>query len=258
MASLGEVRLAPEVREVLERAKIDGNRLTLTGTLDRKLYLQVNQALEILGGKWSKRERAHLFEEPAAEVVADAVATGTVLDFRKAFQFYETPEPLARRLVEMADIRPGMTVLEPSAGLGRIALAILDVLDGSLTLCELNEGNRRVLDGLGLTVSCPDFLALSPISRSFDRIVANPPFARAQDVVHVTHMWSLLRPSGRLVSIMSTGWTFRTERRYRDFAELARGVGAEWTSLPEGTFKESGATVGAGIIVMDKPEAAHA
>ena len=35
--------------------------------------------------------------------------------------FFPTPQALARRLVSLADIRTGMTVLEPSAGTGNIA-----------------------------------------------------------------------------------------------------------------------------------------
>src|SRR5690349_5257804 len=69
---------------------------------------------------------------------------------------YSTPERLARWMVELADIRPGMRVLEPSAGEGDLADAVratapsaaLDVLEIEPTLQDRlqQKGYRLVGD----------------------------------------------------------------------------------------------------------------
>lgn len=242
------MRLTDEVHDILSRSVVAGNRLCLPGPLDRATYVRVAKAIELMGGKWDKKARAHVFEDPAEEVVADAVATGSIVDFRKEFQFFETPPQIARRLVSMADIRPGLSVLEPSAGKGRIVAAIRT--EGvEPVACELLATNREHLAELGVDVLCPDFLGLTGV---FDRIVANPPFSRGQDVMHVAHMWDLLRVGGRLVSIMSLGWTFRSDRRSTGFREFVNRHGGKWELLPADSFKASGTGVDAGILVLDK------
>jgi tRNA G10 N-methylase Trm11 len=43
-------------------------------------------------------------------------------------QLFPTPPELADRMVELADIRPGQQVLEPSAGTGRIMMRLAAML----------------------------------------------------------------------------------------------------------------------------------
>jgi predicted RNA methylase len=243
------MQLSSEVRDVLECAIVTGNRLALTGQLDRKQYEKVNKVLELMGGKWSRKEKAHLFEDDAEQVVADAVATGAVIDFRKEFQFFETPPPIATKLAGLALLAPDQAVLEPSAGRGSLVRA-LRARGAEPVACELWDQNREHLRAMGVSLVDRDFLELA--GHDFDRIVANPPFARQQDIAHVTHMWKLLRPGGRLVSIMSPGWTFREDRRSVAFREIVEGAGGEWTMLDEGAFKSSGTSVSAGIVSLEK------
>lgn len=244
------MRLDEEVRSALESSVVSGNRLTLTGQLDRKLYVKVAKALELMGGKWSKKERCHLFEGPAEDVVADAISTGAIVDFRKEFQFFETPPEIADQLVEWARILPYHSVLEPSAGRGRLIYAIRSC-GAEPVACELWEPNREHLAAVGVELIGSDFLQLS--GRSFDRIVANPPFAGQQDIAHVSHMWELLNRGGRLVSVMSPAWTYRNTKAARQFRELFDAANGEWQLLPEDAFKASGTGVQTGIVVLDKP-----
>lgn len=247
------MRLDPEVREVLETGVlVDGAALTITRQLDRKLYVRVDKALQLMGGQWNRGKRAHVFADPPAEVIADAVATGAVLDFRKEFQFFETPPAIARRLVELAEVEPRMRVLEPSAGRGRIVQALRDAGVEPLVV-ETEPGNQRHLRAIGARLIGGEFLVPESAYEPFDRIVANPPFSRGQDVVHVTHMYRCLKPGGRLVSVMSPRWTFGKDKRSAAFRALVEANGGRWTLLPEGSFEESGTSVNAGILVMDKP-----
>jgi hypothetical protein len=248
------MQLNPEVRSVLEESTVVGNRLTLPRQLDRKLYVSTAKVLELIGGKWNKKAQAHLFEEDAELVVADVVATGAVVDFRKEFQFFETPEATADVLCGWADLYPGLHVLEPSAGRGRIVEAIRKwgVLEPGPFACELWNENRAVLQSKNVSILADDFLQL-PVEHRFDRIIANPPFSRQQDILHVTKMYSHLDSNGRLVSVMSPAWQYRADRRTKAFkALLDEARNWTWTPLPEGTFKASGTGVNTGVILIDK------
>lgn len=243
------MKLDTDVREVLERAVVAGKRLQLQGQLDRKLYVKVAKALELMGGKWTRKEGAHLFEDDAEGVVADAVATGAVVDFKKEFQFFETPPEVARQLVELAGIKRGNSVLEPSAGKGAIAEAIRDA-GFEPSVCELWATNREALKRRGFLIIEDDFLSLTV--SGWDRIVANPPFSLGQDVAHVTHMWELLAPGGRLVSVMLPSWRTRQSKRHAAFRALCVAAGGKWIELPAESFKASGTNVCTGIIVLEK------
>ena len=99
------------------------HHLHLPRQLPRTLYVQTAKSIELLGGKWNRSFAAHVFAGDCAERVDEAVIAGEVTDFKKLYQFYETPPELARRMVAMADVRPGQCVLEPSAGRGALLKA---------------------------------------------------------------------------------------------------------------------------------------
>lgn len=112
------MRVPATILEVLDQAHTDGPRLTLTGTLDRKLYLTTAKVLEAAGGKWSKRDRAHLFPGGVADTIEAVILTGEVVSARQQFGYFPTPAPIVQQLIDLARIQPGMRVLEPSAGTG--------------------------------------------------------------------------------------------------------------------------------------------
>lgn len=239
------VTIAPDVLGVLERARVEGTRLDLVGQLDRDLYTRVAKIIELLGGKWNRKAGAHIFEEDAEGVVADALVTGAVVDLRKTFQMFETPPDLAKRLVEIAGVQAGDRVLEPSAGTGRIA-SVLHEAGASVLMCEIQE---RLHDDLGRfgTVIGTDFMTTEV--QTVDAVVANPPFSRGQDVTHVHQMTRWLGACGRLVSVMSPAWRFRDTKAHRQFREMVDELGATWEDLPDGTFSASGTNVRTGILI---------
>lgn len=254
MTAATSQHLSPDVQGVLQRSAVNGNRLVLPEQLDRRLYVQVDKCLKLMGGKWNRSARAHVFEDYAEDVVADAVATGAVADLRKLFQFFESPPAVVRQLVELAQLEPHHAVLEPSAGRGAIIEAIRAVGIEPVA-CELWDKNRVHLKSRGVTlVDQPDFLKFyaQRAPARFDRIVANPPFTRGQDIAHVTHMLELLAHGGRVVSVMSPAWKFHESKRAQAFRELAEKHDAVWHWLPEGAFASSGTNVRAGIIVMER------
>jgi hypothetical protein len=87
------MRLDAGVLDVLESAITDGNALRITRQLDRTTYIQVNRALEAAGGRWNRREQAHLFPGDAALIVARLRAEQSVVPERTVQQFFPTPGP---------------------------------------------------------------------------------------------------------------------------------------------------------------------
>lgn len=250
------MKVPTTVLEVLDRAETDGPRLVLTGTLDRKLYTDTAKVIEAAGGKWSKRERAHLFDGDAADAIEPVILTGEVVSAKQQFGYFPTPAAVVDQLLELARIEPGMRALEPSAGEGAIALALADA--GALVDCvEIQEARAEVLDTqrrrrMGIApVQVADFLAADP-QPVYDRVVMNPPFARQDDIRHTLHAHRALKPGGLLVAVMSNGVTFRDTPLTRDFRKLLDTEGGALHPLPEGAFKESGTGVNTVIAVIPK------
>ncbi|MDX3232941.1 methyltransferase [Streptomyces sp. ME19-01-6] len=238
------MKVTTDVLAVLDRAETDGNALRLTGQLDRKLYVATNKVLELAGGKWNRKAKAHLFDADAADAIEQVILTGEVVSTKQQFGYFPTPAPVVEQLIDLADLSPGMDVLEPSAGRGAIALPIADL--GVFVECiELQEGNARHIidaDALGiLGVTIGDFLACDS-NPEFDRIVMNPPFAKQADIRHVQHALNFLKPGGLLVAVMSAGVTFRSGRA-EEFRKLVADRGGSIEPLPESAFKESGTDV---------------
>lgn len=243
------LRLTDDVRNILERATAFSDSLTLPEQLERPMYLAVNQAIELMGGTWNKKRRCHVFAGSAADVVAEAVATGTILDLTKHFQFFETPTDVGIALLRALDPKPGHTILEPSAGRGAL-VRVLRAAGFEPAACELWSKNQEALVATGVELVSLDFLAHVGV---YDRVLANPPFTGGQDMIHVMHMWECLAPGGRLVSVMCPAWRFRTSTRAKMFRAWVESVGAQWHELPKGSFSVSGTNVNTGYIVADKP-----
>lgn len=243
------------VLNVLARSQMDGPRLVLTGQLDRALYTQTNKVLEAAGGKWDRKAKAHVFPVDAADAMEQIIQTGEVTLIRtiqQDFGYFPTPPAVVARLIELAEIKPGIDrwVLEPSAGTGAIATELLK-FKHNVDCVELLPQNVEVLRKL-LGVNCVqegDFLAIAPDVR-YDRVVMNPPFAKQADIRHVLHAVNFLKPGGLLVSVMSAGVTFRDDKLTQSFRDLVRERGGDIEALPDGSFKDSGTGVRTVIVTI--------
>ena len=172
-------------------------------------------------------------------------------------QLFPTPPHVARRMVEYLDGWAGeawetLRVLEPSAGTGNLIAALFEEWpDARLTAWEIN---RQLAEGLARKypaerIRCGDFLTeCGPPGPAelFDAVLMNPPFERRIWEKHVSHAFAMLRPGGRLVTILpqATG--------VQKFLE-ATGDLDTWEPLPDNTFAGTG--VRTGLAVLDKPEA---
>jgi 16S rRNA G1207 methylase RsmC len=86
----------------------------------------------------------------------------------------------------------------------------------------------------------------------FNAIIANPPFAKNQDIDHIKIMYNALATGGRMVTISSQHWAHSKNKKETEFRDWLNEVSAEVIEIEKGRFKESGTLVGAYIIVIDK------
>ena len=209
-----------------------------------------------MGGKWNRKHQAHVFGDDPSSALEQVLLTGEITG-PKDFGFFVTPPDLARRLVELAELTPTCTVLEPSAGHGALAEEAAKVVGRTRIQCvELLDSNVKVLTGLGFAVHQADFLGMSGFSMPFDCAIMNPPFSvqgdSQADVSHVVHAWGMVKPKGRLVAIMSAGVSFRDTKKSVAFRELVGQYGSIEVN-PEGSFVASGTNVNSVMIVLNKP-----
>jgi hypothetical protein len=167
--------------------------------------------------------------------------------------FFPTPPAVVDRMLQEAGIEPGMDVLEPSAGKGNIADAIKREGVEPVVL-EINPTLRDLLELKGYELAGRDFMEYSG---AHDLIIMNPPFEKGQDIDHVRHAYGLLNPGGRIVSIMSDGPFFRSDKKASEFREWIDSVG--WSEkLPTGSFANTNEVAQTGtssrIVVIDKAE----
>ena len=173
------------------------NSLALkTYEMDKFIVRQAGAVLESIGGV---RQKAgyYLFDYYPGRIVNEIIASGCVPD-HKSHQFYPTPSELAEIAVGHADLRDGMTSLEPSAGQGGIA----DHMHVGETVCvEVSDLHCKILNEKGHRWIAGDFLSIDMQDR-FDRIVMNPPFSSGRWQSHVEHAAGMLADCGVLVAIV--------------------------------------------------------
>lgn len=125
---------------------------------------------------------------------------------KEGADYFATPEPLGLKMVEWANVHPGDSVLEPSAGHGAIARwfpqgAQRSAIEPSLELrsrLAMVFGDGKLMGG--------DFESHHVVNK-YDAIVMNPPFGTAgrTAVDHLAKAADHLREGGRIVAIIPTG-----------------------------------------------------
>lgn len=172
--------------------------------------------------------------------------------------FFPTPAHIADSMVETADIKEGMSVLEPSAGMGHIAERIREA-GVEPDVVEISPDRRELLEAKGFKVVGSDFNDFQS-ENGYDRIIMNPPFSDRRDMAHVQHAYDLLKPGGRLVAIMGEGVFFGQDKKATAFRDWLEEVNGTDEKLEEGTFKDPSLPVTTGVnarlVVVDKPEGA--
>ncbi|WP_257588157.1 methyltransferase domain-containing protein [Leptospira sp. id769339] len=169
--------------------------------------------------------------------------------------FFPTPQSLGENLLEQADIEPGMSVLEPSAGKGDLADQIQEKTGLEPDTIEMNSSLREILTEKNHKLVGWDFLEFK--DKTYDRIIMNPPFENGQDMEHVRHAYDLLNPGGRLVAIVSEGPFYRSDSKARSFRDWISEKGGISEQLPENSFSGKDSfrqtSIRTRLVVLDKP-----
>ncbi len=271
-------------QEILNDCTIDGNHVKLPDVkLERKVYTDVKRALEKMGGKWKGgKTAAFVFAEDPTALMRRA-QSGEKVNTKQEFQFFETGDKMADRLVQLLNVtkpeieaKAWFKILEPSAGQGAlidalIRAGVLECAGTKIYAIEKMPQNVRILlqkyDPVNElhVAKINDFIELDTESEEgkFDRIIANPPFTKHQDVDHVYKMYAALRKGGRLVSLTSKSWSQqayshtedpdrKTMSKPQKFLEWLGDHHATIIPMSGSHFKHAGTSIEVNIIVIDK------
>jgi len=249
--------------EVLKQCTIKGKLVKLPDVqLERPLYLQVSTTLQKIGGAWNKKEQGFLFPHDPTDLVAQ-VAGGVKRNLQKEFQSFYTPKGLSDHMIGLAFPsarlkKPPVTFLEPHAGEG--ALIHAAHRNGCKNLywyCELDTTKHELLENISDDgrLICNNFLDIKKYKQKnllFDIIIANPPFAKNQDIDHIRMMYEVCAPGGRIVTVCSNHFRIVSTKKEKEFERWLNNLNSNIDDLPQDTFKESGANVASCLITIDK------
>lgn len=203
-------------------------------------------------------------DRDAFMAMRETLRTGGVQSV-SAPELFPTPPDLAARIVREAQLFDGARVLEPSAGTGRLIEAWLACdRTGSLVAVELVPAladrlhDRYTFERCGagrhVETVCADFVGRDLAIGTFDAVIMNPPFSDFADMAHVRRAFSYLGDGGRLVAVMSSGVTFRSDRRTVEFRRWVDELGGVIEALPANTFASSGTGVNTVLLTLTRPE----
>ena len=249
------IQLTAEVIEVLGRSVIGETTLQLPGQLSRDLYVKVKKVIEAAGGKWDRKLGLHTFDSDPRVKLGLALEAGAITSKKQDFQAFYTPDVIADQMVELAGVRRGCVVLEPSAGSGQLARSC--VRHGALPrdIYCLDIDPDAVSELQEFVALEQDFLTWRPPGRvcTFDAVVMNPPFTRGQDVAHVAHALAFPARNCTLVAVMTPTWTTSDKQTARALRlQLERGYDWRTEPLPDGSFKESGTNVKTVLLIAKR------
>ena len=173
-----------------------------------------------------------------------------------ALDQFSTPPALAALAVAAAQVRPGDQVLEPSAGIGLLAV-VAEACGASVHLNELSPHRAEILDGLFGSAArtrhdaahLPDLLK---IAGSFHAAVTNPPFQQLE--AHLAATLRTLADGGRMSAIVPTRF-FDDEEALVKLERHGAIIAA--IAFPERAYAKHGTSVQTGLLVVDRLAAAE-
>lgn len=230
------VQLLAEMREVRERIEpawpvryraVPNAREFGYGEKDKAAVAEAEKVLMAIGAV--KAGRHWQFDYDPTEVLDQVVCSGCIPD-HKSHQFYPTPASVAEKAIELAEIGPEHTCLEPSAGQGGLANMMLST---RTTCVEISDLHCQILKAKGYATVQADFLKFTS-DKPFDRIVMNPPFSEGRWQAHLQHAASMLAVGGRLVAILPASAKGKP---------VLEGFDLQWSAIMENQFAGTGVDV---------------
>ena len=135
-------------------------------------------------------------------------------------EFFPTPGKLAGRMAALVNWNDVHTILEPSAGKGDLADAVLKGCVGrshdryrevyrekeKVDVIELDANLRRILEGKGYRVVFDDFLSFET-KKTYDLVIMNPPFSNGDE--HLLKAIELQKSAGGQIVCLLNAETVR-------------------------------------------------
>lgn len=216
---------------------------------------------------------------------------------KKGGEFY-TPSEVVRLLVEVIEPSEGMEVYDPTCGSGGMLIQSQQYIEetggssrdlhlrgqedngGTWSICKMN----MILHGISGadirnedTLKAPQHLTDEGELRTFDRVIANPPFSqnysrigmalqdrfhtfmpeggKKGDLMFVQHMVASLKANGKMAVVMPHGVLFRSgEERTCRRHFIQSGILEAVIGLPQGLFYGTG--IPACVLVINKADSA--
>lgn len=234
--------------------------LSVRPTMSNEEYDDLKYRIEKLGGHWRERFGGFVFDVDPMPALRDLKTWAPFEHDQHAKwkimrQFYPTPDDLAEYVVKLAEIEPHHLVLEPSAGsgallrpLGRKNNIVAVEIDDSLA-----TGLMEAEYGCVINSSFEKAIENGDVGQWFDRIILNPPFGPNQlDIKHILLAYSLLKPGGILVAIMSENDLYYDTQLTKDFNAFLKSVNAHVEETTFRSFLASGTRVDTVIVKIKK------
>jgi len=214
---------------------------------------------------------------------------------KKGGEFY-TPSEVVRLLVEVIEPAEGMEVYDPTCGSGGMLIQSQQYIEesggssrdlhlrgqedngGTWSICKMN----MILHGISGadirnedTLAKPQHLTDEGELRTFDRVIANPPFSqnyskvgmaladrfhtfmpesgKKADLMFVQHMVASLKANGKMAVVMPHGVLFRSgEERACRRHFIQSGILEAVIGLPQGLFYGTG--IPACVLIINKAD----
>jgi hypothetical protein len=242
------------VEDILKHCTLEDNVLKLPQVqFNKKSYADAKKWIEEAGGSWQGGKVQGFTFPFNADRVFSILHEGKRCNLQQDFQFFATPPEVADWLVMLAGgVHEDEKVLEPSAGTGAIIDAIHRSCKDLVVDCfELMPENKELLSKKSnINILGDDFTTYD--LGLYDKIIANPPFSKNQDIRHVRRMYEHLNNGGTVAAIMSCHWKIASEKECADFREWLKGVHAKVCDIEEGSFKQSGTGIETTAVIIQK------
>lgn len=242
------------VEDILKHCTLEDNVLKLPRVqFNKKSYAEAKKWIEEAGGSWQGGKVQGFTFPFNADRVFSILHEGKRCNLQQDFQFFATPPEVADWLVMLAGgVHEDEKVLEPSAGTGAIIDAIHRSCKDLVVDCfELMPENKELLSKKSnINILGDDFTTYD--LGLYDKIIANPPFSKNQDIRHVRRMYEHLNNGGAVAAIMSCHWKIASEKECADFREWLKDVHAKVCDIEEGSFKQSGTGIETTAVIIQK------
>lgn len=242
------------VEDILKHCTLEDNVLKLPRVqFNKKSYAEAKKWIEEAGGSWQGGKVQGFTFPFNADRVFSILHEGKRCNLQQDFQFFATHPEVADWLVMLAGgVHEDEKVLEPSAGTGAIIDAIHRSCKDLVVDCfELMPENKELLSKKSnINILGDDFTTYD--LGLYDKIIANPPFSKNQDIRHVKRMYEHLNNGGTVAAIMSCHWKIASEKECADFREWLKDVHAKICDIEEGSFKQSGTGIETTAVIIQK------